>query len=60
MSRIKIVITTVHEYEVDPTNYPTDMDLAAMMETDRANAEEDPMMFMEAMGVVTTVTAEVV
>ena len=60
MSRVKVVLTAVQEYDVDPTNYPAGMDLAGMIETDRTNAEEDPELFLSGSGVVITAVAEVV
>lgn len=59
MSKIRITMTVVREYEPDEDNYEGEADMQKMAEIDRQGAEGDTFLFLEFADVV-TVKAEVV
>jgi hypothetical protein len=57
--RIRITITTVVEYECDPSNYEASATIEDMARVDLAAAEDDPFLFETMDGASTDTKAEV-
>lgn len=59
MTKLRITITTVVEYTPNPSHYD-DQSPEAMLASNIEGATDDPYLFMERDGAVTTVTGEVI